>query len=239
MQQFFLDFQQFAATMAEQMPIVIRSLNVGFLQTLRLFFVTLLGALPLGLVISFGSMSRFKPLKWLTRMFVGVIRGTPLMIQLLIFYYFPGLVLKTNIWGSGEAGRFFAASIAFIINYACYFSEIYRGGIQSIPVGQEEAGLVLGMTPMQIFFRVKLMQMIKRIVPPSSNEVITLVKDTSLARIIALQEIIWAGQAFMKGSQGISGAIWPLFFTGLYYLVWNGILSWLLGKLEQKLDYFR
>jgi len=239
MQQFFLDFQQFAATMAEQMPIVIRSLNVGFLQTLRLFFVTLLGALPLGLVISFGSMSRFKPLKWLTRMFVGVIRGTPLMIQLLIFYYFPGLVLKTNIWGSGEAGRFFAASIAFIINYACYFSEIYRGGIQSIPVGQEEAGLVLGMTPMQIFFRVKLMQMIKRIVPPISNEVITLVKDTSLARIIALQEIIWAGQAFMKGSQGISGAIWPLFFTGLYYLVWNGILSWLLGKLEQKLDYFR
>ena len=239
MQQFFLDFQQFAATMAEQMPIVIRSLNVGFLQTLRLFFVTLLGALPLGLVISFGSMSRFKPLKWLTRMFVGVIRGTPLMIQLLIFYYFPGLVLKTNIWGSGEAGRFFAASIAFIINYACYFSEIYRGGIQSIPVGQEEAGLVLGMTPMQIFFRVKLMQMIKRIVPPISNEVITLVKDTSLARIISLQEIIWAGQAFMKGSQGISGAIWPLFFTGLYYLVWNGILSWLLGKLEQKLDYFR
>ena len=239
MQQFFLDFQQFAATMSEQMPIVIRSLNVGFLQTLRLFFVTLLGALPLGLVISFGSMSRFKPLKWLTRMFVGVIRGTPLMIQLLIFYYFPGLVLKTNIWGSGEAGRFFAASIAFIINYACYFSEIYRGGIQSIPVGQEEAGLVLGMTPMQIFFRVKLMQMIKRIVPPISNEVITLVKDTSLARIIALQEIIWAGQAFMKGSQGISGAIWPLFFTGLYYLVWNGILSWLLGKLEQKLDYFR
>jgi len=239
MQQFLLDFQQFAATVAEQMPIVIRSLNVGFLQTLRLFFVTLLGALPLGLVISFGSMSRFKPLKWLTRMFVGVIRGTPLMIQLLIFYYFPGLVLKTNIWGSGEAGRFFAASIAFIINYACYFSEIYRGGIQSIPVGQEEAGLVLGMTPMQIFFRVKLMQMIKRIVPPISNEVITLVKDTSLARIIALQEIIWAGQAFMKGSQGISGAIWPLFFTGLYYLVWNGILSWLLGKLEQKLDYFR
>jgi len=227
------------AQISEQMPIVIRSLNEGFGQTLRLFFVTLLGALPLGLVISFGSMSRFKPLKWLTRMFVGVIRGTPLMIQLLIFYYFPGLVLKTNIWGSGEAGRFTAAAVSFIINYACYFSEIYRGGIQGIPVGQEEAGLVLGMTPMQIFFRVKLMQMIKRIVPPISNEIITLVKDTSLARIIALQEIIWAGQAFMKGSQGISGAIWPLFFTGVYYLVWNGVLSWLLGKLEQKLDYFK
>ncbi|MBQ4580282.1 MAG: amino acid ABC transporter permease [Clostridia bacterium] len=223
----------------EQMPIVIRSLNEGFGQTLRLFFVTLLGALPLGLVISFGSMSTFKPLKWLTRMFVGVIRGTPLMIQLLIFFYFPGLVLKKNIWGSGEAGRFLAASIAFIINYACYFSEIYRGGIQGIPQGQEEAGLVLGMTPMQIFFRVKLLQMIKHIVPPISNEIITLVKDTSLARIISLQEIIWAGQAFMKGSQGISGAIWPLFFTGVYYLVWNGVMSWGLGRLEKKLDYFR
>ena len=224
---------------AEQMPIVVRSLIEGFGQTLRLFFVTLAGALPLGLVISFGSMSRFKPLKWLTRMLVGVIRGTPLMIQLLIFFYFPGLVLKKNIWGSGEAGRFAAASIAFILNYACYFSEIYRCGIQGIPVGQEEAGLVLGMKPSQIFFRVKLMQMIKRIVPPLSNEIITLVKDTSLARIISLQEIIWAGQAFMKGSQGISGAIWPLFFTGVYYLVWNGVLSWLLGRLEKKLDYFR
>lgn len=231
--------QELIRQIAEQMPIVFRSLNEGFGQTLRLFFVTLAGALPLGLVISFGSMSRFKPLKWLARMLVGVIRGTPLMIQLLIFFYFPGLVLKKNIWGSGEAGRFAAASIAFILNYACYFSEIYRGGIQGIPVGQEEAGLVLGMKPSQIFFRVKLMQMIKRIVPPLSNEIITLVKDTSLARIISLQEIIWAGQAFMKGSQGISGAIWPLFFTGVYYLVWNGVLSWLLGRLEKKLDYFR
>ena len=235
MQQMAELFQQ----MAEQMPIVVRSLNEGFAQTLKLFFVTLLGALPLGLVISFGSMSTFKPLKWLTRMFVGLIRGTPLMIQLLIFFYFPGLVLKKNIWGSGEAGRFLAASIAFIINYACYFSEIYRGGIQGIPQGQEEASLVLGMTPGQIFFRVKLLQMIKRIVPPISNEIITLVKDTSLARIISLQEIIWAGQAFMKGSQGISGAIWPLFFTGVYYLVWNGVMSWGLGRLEKKLDYFK
>ena len=239
MEQFLLDLQQTAAQIITQMPIVVRSLNQGFVQTLKLFFVTLLGALPLGLVISFGSMSRIRPLRWLTRMVVGIIRGTPLMIQLLIFYYFPGLVLKTNVWGSGESGRFFAASIAFIINYACYFSEIYRGGIQGIPLGQEEAGLVLGMTPAQIFFRVKLLQMIKRIVPPLSNEVITLVKDTSLARIIALQEIIWAGQAFRKGSQGISGAIWPLFFTGVYYLVWNGVMSWLLGRLEKKLNYFR
>lgn len=223
----------------EQMPVVLRSLNVGFLQTLKLFFVTLVGALPLGLVIAFGSMSRFKPLSWLSRLVVWIIRGTPLMIQLLILYYFPGLVFKNNIWGSGEAGRFTAAAIGFIVNYACYFSEIYRGGIQGIPVGQEEAGLVLGMTKRQIFFRVKLLQMVKRIVPPVSNEIITLVKDTSLARIIALQEIIWAGQAFMKGSQGISGAIWPMFFTAFYYLIWNGVVTILLGKLEKKLDYFR
>ena len=223
----------------EQMPIVIRSLNVGFLQTLRLFFVTLIGAFPLGLIIAFGSMSRFKPLSYFTRLVVWVVRGTPLMIQLLIIYYFPGLVLDNPIWGGGESGRFLAASVSFILNYACYFSEIYRGGIQGVPVGQEEAGLVLGMTKSQIFFRVTLLQMIKRIVPPMSNEIITLVKDTSLARIIALQEIIWAGQAFMKGSQGISGAIWPMFFTAVYYLIWNGILTLLLGRLEKKLDYFR
>ena len=223
----------------EQMPIVIRSLNVGFLQTLRLFFVTLIGAFPLGLIIAFGSMSRFKPLSYFTRLVVWVVRGTPLMIQLLIIYYFPGLVLDNPIWGGGESGRFLAASVSFILNYACYFSEIYRGGIQGVPVGQEEAGLVLGMTKSQIFFRVTLLQMIKRIVPPMSNEIITLVKDTSLARIIALQEIIWAGQAFMKGSQGISGAIWPMFFTAVYYLIWNGILTVLLGLLEKKLDYFR
>ena len=161
------------------------------------------------------------------------------MIQLLIIYYFPGLVLNNNIWGSGETGRFLASAISFIINYACYFSEIYRGGFQGVPNGQNEAGLVLGMTRRQIFFKVTLLQMIKRIVPPMSNEIITLVKDTSLARIIALQEIIWAGQAFMKGSQGISGAIWPLFFTAIYYLICNGVLTVLLGRLERRLDYFR
>ena len=191
----------------EQMPIVIKSLNIGFLQTLKLFFVTLIGAFPLGLVVAFGSMSRFAPLRWFSRLVVWIIRGTPLMLQMLIIYYFPGLVFHNNIWGSGEAGRFIAASVSFIINYSCYFSEIYRGGIQGVPVGQEEAGLVLGMTKSQIFFKITLLQMIKRIVPPISNEIITLVKDTSLARIIALQEIIWEGQAFMKGSQGISGAI--------------------------------
>lgn len=223
----------------EQMPIVVDALNIGFLQTLKLFFVTLIGAFPLGLVIAFGSMSRFRPLKYTAKFIVWIIRGTPLMIQLLIIYYFPGLVLHTPIWGGGEAGRFLAASFSFVLNYACYFSEIYRGGIQGVPVGQEEAGLVLGMTRRQIFFKVTLLQMIKRIVPPMSNEIITLVKDTSLARIIALQEIIWAGQAFMKGSHGISGAIWPLFFTAVYYLIFNGILTLLLGRLERRLDYFR
>lgn len=226
-------------TFLRQFPIVFEALNVGFLQTLRLFGITLLGAIPLGLVIALGSMSRFKPLNVVTRLFVWVIRGTPLMIQLLIIYYFPGLVLGKAIWGGGETGRFTASAVAFIINYACYFSEIYRGGIQSIPVGQWEAGQVLGMTKRQIFVRVIALQVVKRIVPPMGNEVITLVKDTALARIIALQEIIWAGTAFLKGSQGISGQIWPLFFTAVYYLVFSGVLTLLLNRLEKKMDYFR
>lgn len=224
---------------AKQFPVVVKALNTGFLQTLKLFIVTLIGAIPLGLIITFGSTSKFPPLKYITKIFVWIIRGTPLMIQLLIIFYFPGLVLNNPVWGGGESGRFMAAAVAFIINYACYFSEIYRGGIESIPVGQDEAGLVLGMKKSQIFFKVKLKQMIKRIVPPMSNEIITLVKDTSLARIIALQEIIWAGQAFMKGSQGINGAIWPLFFTSVYYLVFVGLLTILLGRLEKKLQYFK
>ena len=224
---------------AKQFPVVVKALNTGFLQTLKLFIVTLIGAIPLGLIITFGSTSKFPPLKYITKIFVWIIRGTPLMIQLLIIFYFPGLVLNNPVWGGGESGRFMAAAVAFIINYACYFSEIYRGGIGSIPVGQDEAGLVLGMKKSQIFFKVKLKQMIKRIVPPMSNEIITLVKDTSLARIIALQEIIWAGQAFMKGSQGINGAIWPLFFTAVYYLVFVGLLTILLGRLEKKLQYFK
>lgn len=226
-------------TFLHQLPIVISALNVGFVQTLKLFAVTLLGAFPLGLIIAFGSLSKIKAISLTTSFVIWIIRGTPLMIQLLIVYYFPGLVLHNPIWGGGEQGRFLAASIAFIINYACYFSEIYRGGIQSVPVGQQEAGLVLGMTKRQIFFHVTLLQMIKRIVPPISNEIITLVKDTALARIIALQEVIWAGQAFMKGSHGISGAIWPLFFTAFYYLVFNGIVTVLLAKFEHKLEYFR
>ena len=226
-------------TFSEQFPIVLQALNAGFLQTLKLFAITLIGAIPLGLIISFGSMSRFRPLRYLVRLVIWIIRGTPLMLQLLILFFFPGLVLGKNIWGSGETGRFLASAIAFVFNYACYFSEIYRGGIQGVPKGQQEAGQVLGMTKGQIFFKVTLLQMIKRIVPPMSNEIITLVKDTSLARIIALQEVIWAGQAFMKGSNGISGAIWPLFFTGVYYLIFSGVLTLALSALERKLDYFK
>ncbi len=237
-------------TFSQQFPVVIQALNVGFVQTLKLFFVTLLGALPLGLVISFGSMSRFRGLRGVVKTIVWIVRGSPLMIQLMIIYYFPGLVLQpfleqvlgysVNIgWGGGESGRFTAAAVAFIFNYACYFSEIYRGGIQGVPIGQQEAGQVLGLSKSQIFFKITLLQMVKRIIPPMANEIITLVKDTSLARIIALQEIIWAGQAFMKGSQGISGQLWPLFFTAVYYLAFNGILTVLFAWLEQKLDYFK
>ena len=217
---------------------VIMSLNEGFFKSLEIFLLTLLGAIPLGLIISFGSMSGFKPLKGAVKTLVWIIRGSPLMLQLLLVYYGPGM-LGYNIWGTGSSGRFAAAMAAFILNYACYFSEIFRGGIESTPKGQKEAGQVLGMTGTQIFFKVTLLQMVKRIVPPMSNEVITLVKDTSLSRIIALQEIIWAGQAFLKGTQGISGAIWPLFFTGIYYLIFSGLLTLALGKLEKKLDYFK
>lgn len=226
-------------TFAQQFPIVFEALNIGFLQTLKLFAVTLLGALPLGLIISFGSMSRFRPLSGVVKTFVWVIRGTPLMLQLLVIYYLPGLAFGNPIWGGGESGRFVASAVAFIINYACYFSEIYRGGIQGVPVGQQEAGQVLGMSKKQIFFKVTLLQMVKRIVPPMANEIITLVKDTSLARIIALQEIIWAGQAFLKGSQGIAGQLWPLFFTGIYYLAFSGILTVLFNRVEKKLSYFK
>ena len=217
---------------------VVSALNEGFLKTVQLFFVTLIGALPLGLVISFGSMSRFTPLRWLTRTVVWIIRGTSLVLQILIIYYVPPLV-KLFSWGGGESGRFTAVAVAFIINYAFYFSEIYRGGIQGVPVGQQEAGQVLGMTKSQIFFQVTLLQMIKRIVPPMSNEIITLVKDTSLARVIALQEVIWMGESFMKGNRGYAGLIWPLFFTAVYYLAFSGVVTILLNRLEKKLDYFR
>ena len=213
---------------------VIPALCGGFLKTLEIFVLTLLGALPLGLIIAFGSMSRLIPLKALIRTIVWIVRGTPLMLQLLIIYFGPGILFDNNIWGGGANGRLTAVLAAFIINYACYFSEIYRGGIESISKGQLEAGQVLGMTRSQIFFKIVLLQVITRIVPPMSNEIITLVKDTSLARIIAVYELIWAGQTFIKGA----AIIWPLFMTGIFYLAFSGILTLLFGYIEKKLSYF-
>ena len=209
-------------------PVTMQLLE-GFWETLKVFSLTLLFSLPLGLVVSFGSMSKFTPLRALVKGFVWIIRGTPLMLQLIIIFYGPGLM-----FGLPAMPRFTATILAFSINYACYFSEIYRGGIESIPKGQYEAGQVLGMTKSQIFFKVVLLQVIKRILAPISNEVITLVKDTSLARIIGIYEIIWAGESFIK-----KGLIWPLFNTGVFYLVFSGLLTILFAKLEKKLDYFR
>ena len=208
---------------------VTTELLLGFWESLKVFGLTLLFSIPLGLIICFGSMSNWKPLRALTRGFVWIIRGSPLMLQLIIIFYVPGLM-----FGLPAMPRFTATIVAFAINYACYFSEIYRGGIESIPVGQYEAGQVLGMTKSQIFFKVVLMQVIKRITAPMGNEVITLVKDTSLARVIGIYELIWAGEQFIK-----KGLIWPLFYTGVFYLVFSGLLTILLGYLEKKLDYFR
>ncbi len=210
------------------LPVTLQLLS-GFAETVKIFALTLIFALPLGLVVAFGSMSRFTPLRALTRGFVWVIRGTPLMLQLMIIFYGPGL-----LFGLPSMARSTATVVAFTINYACYFSEIYRGGIESIPKGQYEAGQVLGMTKPQIFFKVVLLQVVKRIMAPMSNEVITLVKDTSLARIIGVYEIIWSGESFIK-----KGLLWPLFYTGAFYLIFNGVLTILFGYLEKKLDYFR
>ncbi len=214
---------------------VMTSLTFGFVKSIEIFLLTLLGALPLGLVICFGSMSKIKPIKYITKVFIWIIRGTPLMLQLIIVYYGPGLILGFNFWGMGNSGRFIAVMVAFIINYACYFSEIYRGGIESIPEGQYEAGQVLGLTKKQIFFNIVLLQVVKRILPPLGNEVITLVKDTSLARVIAVYEVIWAGQAFIKSA----GIIWPLFMTAVFYLVFCALVTFAMGKIESKLDYFK
>ena len=222
----------------------------GFGVTLKIFALTLAFSLPLGLIISFGSMSKFHPLKWLIKGFVWIIRGTPLMLQLITIFYGPGLL---GTWAArqiaaGASGafieylatwqvmdRFFAVIVAFVINYSCYFSEIYRGGIESISRGQYEAGQVLGMTKSQIFFKVILLQVVKRIVPPMSNEIITLVKDTSLARIIMVYEIIWNAQRFVKSD----GLLWPLFYTAAYYLLFCGALTLLFGYIEKKMSYFR
>ena len=254
-------------TFSEQFPIVFQALNIGFVQTLKLFFVTLIGAIPLGLLISFGSMSNwaplgflrpllknlpkntkltwwqrfqiwcyvdFKPIRIIVRFIIWVVRGTPLMLQIIVIYLGPGLLGMTNPWPSGSSGRLVAAVVAFAINYACYFSEIYRGGIEAVPKGQTEAGQVLGMTKSQIFFKVTLLQVVKRILPPMGNEVITLVKDTSLANVIANKEII-----MMAKEYSAKGLIWPLFSTAIFFLVFVGALTLLLDWAEKKMDYFR
>ena len=207
----------------------IDSLCSGFIFNLEIFVGTLVMALPLGLIITFGSMSRIRPIRWLARTFVWIIRGTPLMLQLFVALYAPGLLFEYPI-----RSRITAVLIAFVINYAAYFSEIYRGGIESISKGQYEAGQVLGLTKSQIFFKIILLQVVKRIVPPMSNEIITLVKDTSLARIVGITEIIMCAERFTK-----QGLIWPLFSTGLYFLLFNGLLTLFFGWLEKKMDYFR
>lgn len=215
------------------------SLLQGFGKTLLIFALTLAFSVPLGLLVCFGSMSKLGftvggkkicPVSIISKAFVWIIRGTPLMLQLIVIYYGPGLLFHTDLMP-----RFTAVLVAFVVNYAAYFSEIYRGGIESIPGGQYEACAVLGMTKAQTFFRVILMQVVKRIIPPMSNEIITLVKDTSLARVIAVYEIIWSAQAYIK----LNGLIWPLFYTGAFYLAFSGLLTLLLGRLEKKLGYFK
>lgn len=214
---------------------VTQSLMGGLWTTFEIFILTLLFAIPIGLILGLGQLSKLKALRYLIQFLVWVIRGTPLMLQLIIIFYGPGLWLGHNIWSGDEAGRLSATVVAFTINYACYFSVIFRGGIEGVPVGQREAGEVLGMTKSQIFFKITLLQMIKRIVPPMSNEIITLVKDTSIARMIAAYELTFAGFSFMKSA----GLTWPLFYTGIFYLVFVGILTLLFNLIEKKLDYFR
>ena len=202
----------------------------GFLMTLLIFGVTLVGAIPLGLLIMFGSMSKFQPVKWLFKIFVWIIRGTPLMLQIILVFYGPGLM------GLGvKFDRLMAVILAFIINYACYFSEIYRGGIESIPKGQYEAGQVLGMSKTQIFFKVVLFQVVKRIVPPMGNEIITLVKDTSLTRVIAVVELVKAAETIVS----LKSLIWPLFYVGAFYLLFTGIVTILLNFIEKKMNYYQ
>lgn len=216
--------------------VIYQALLEAFVFNIKLFGVTLLAGIPFGLIISLGSMSRFKAVRAVVKTFVWIIRGTPLMLQLLVVFIVPGIVFDANPWmGMGSmTGRFWAAAVAFIINYACYFSEIFRGGIESIPIGQREAGQVLGMTKTQIFFKVTLLQVVKRIVPPMGNEIITLVKDTSLARVISNVDII-----MKAGEFSAKGLIWPLFSTGLFFLATVGLLTLLFNWIERRLGYFR
>ena len=218
----------------------------GFKISLLIFAVTLLCGAPLGLPIAFCSMSRFKPLRAVSRIFVWIVRGIPLMLQIFIIYYVPSLVFGLEIWKNLDlafttgrelsfAGRVFAVMIAFVLNYACYFSEIYRGGIESISKGQYEAGYVLGLNKSQVFKKIVLKQVVQRIIPPMSNEIITLIKDTALANCIMVGEIIYKANILAAEK----ALIWPLFFSGVFYLIFVGLLTIVLGKVEKKLSYFR
>lgn len=223
---------------------VLTKLGGGFVTAFFLFALTLIFALPLGLLMSFCTMSKFAPLRIPMKLIVWVLRGTPLMLQIFAIFYLPGL-LNLFVWPQMNTGwawfdntfttRFIAALVAFVINYAAYFSEIYRGGIESISKGQYEAGQVLGLTKKQVFFKIVLLQVIKRIIPPMSNEIITLIKDTSLANTIAVYELIYEAKEFMT----VDGLIWPLFVAGGFYLIFVGALTILFGKIEKKLDYFK
>ncbi len=213
---------------------VTETLLEGFGITCLLFILTLALSLPFGLVIAFGSMSKFKPLSWFCKFVVWIIRGTPLMLQLFVVFYVPGMLFDVQLF-VGENGRFTAALVAFVINYACYFSEIYRGGIESIPKGQYEAAQVLGMTSKEIFFNVILMQVVKRILAPLSNEVITLVKDTSLARVIAVAEIFYVNEMdFLSKAM-----VWPMFYIAVFFLLFVGVLTILFNYCEKKLSYYK
>lgn len=222
---------------------VTQKLLEGFSSSVFLFLLTLLFSLPLGLVVTFCTTSHFSPLRYVSKFLVWVLRGTPLMLQIFVIFYVPGLLFNFQ-WGSMHTGwtwfdetfssRFIAALVAFVINYAAYFSEIYRGGIQSVPKGQTEAGIVLGMTKREIFFKVVFLQVVKRIIPPMSNEIITLIKDTSLANVIAVTELMFFAQKELT-----KGLIWPIFYAGAFYLLFSGIITLILGKVEKKLGYFK
>jgi len=218
----------------------------GFWISLLIFAVTLLCGAPLGLPIAFCSMSKFKIVKGISKVIVWIVRGIPLMLQIFIIYYVPGLLFEFPMfslvdryfflnYGVIDAGRIVAVLIAFSINYACYFSEIYRGGIESISKGQYEAGYVLGLTKKQIFKNIILKQVVQRIVPPMSNEIITLIKDTALANCIVVSEIILQAKKLAADK----ALIWPLFYTGAFYLLFVGLLTIVLGKVEKRLSYFR
>lgn len=214
----------------EQFITVTEALMRGFGETMNIFLLTLVFSIPLGLLVCFGTMTRFSPVRYVMKWIVWVIRGTPLMLQLIVVFYGPGL-----LFGLPAMGRFTAVILAFTINYACYFSEIYRGGIESIPAGQSEAGQALGLTRSQIFIHILLLQVVKRIVPSMGNEIITLVKDTSLARVIAVYEVMWMGQSFIKSD----GLIWPMFYTGAFYLLFSGLLTLVFQRAEEKMNFYK